>query len=273
VRYYLSTIADVDYDWNPETETGKMIYIHKMGPLAKKYQLGLELAEFCISDNCQNPADVMPFFEENTRDYTSQLLLHAPFNELMPHTNEPLLIGVCDIRYGQSYALAERYGCEKMIVHANFVPSLYFESWFIEKQTDYWKRFMDEHPGNCILCVENVMEARPELITEIVARVNNPRFRMCLDIGHANLFPVTVEGWLEASAPYLSHLHIHNNNGPVLSGPPAAGDLHHGLGNGIIDYEAILKKADALVPEGLTATIESVEAESSCSWLKEKGFI
>lgn len=273
MRYYLSTIADVEYDWNPETQTGSMCYVHNMGPLAAKYHIGLELAEFCISDNCENPSPIMPFFEENVRDFTPQLLLHAPFNELMPHAIEPLLTGVCDTRYNQSYRLAEKFGCEKMIVHANFVPSLYFESWFIEKQTAYWKRFMDEHPGSCILCLENVMEARPELITEIVARVDHPRFRMCLDIGHANLQPVAVETWLEDGAPYISHLHIHNNNGPVLSGPPAAGDLHRGLGNGMIDYEAILKKADKLIPDGLTATVESVEAEASCIWLKEKGFI
>lgn len=273
MRYYISTIADNVFKWDEETQTGTMEYEHLTGPAAKEADIGLELAEFCVSSNCQEPESIMDFFRENAKNYTKELVFHAPYNELMPHAIEPLLVEITRKRYEQAYALCEEYGCTKMIVHANYIPSLYFESWFLSRQIEFWKSFLDTNRGKCQICIENVMESRPSLITDIVKAVDDDRFRMCLDIGHANLHPVPPEQWLEECAPYISHLHIHNNNGPTGGNIPSRGDLHNALSNGKIDYERLLKRADALIPDGLTATIESLDFADSVDWLKKKGFI
>ena len=70
-------------------------------------------------------------------------------------------------------------------------------------------------------------------------------------------------------------MHIHNNNGPTGStGFAGVGDLHRALGNGIIDYEKLLKKAEELIDcPDLTVTIETSEVKESVQWLREKGFI
>lgn len=273
LKYYLSTIADVDYGWNEEEESEIIHYVHHTGPVAKDFGLGLELAEFCISDNCENPAQIMEFFEANARDYTKDLVFHAPYNELIPHAIEPLVAKVAYDRYSQAYDMCEKYGCTKMIVHPNYIPTMYYESWFVPKQVEFWTKFLEEHPGKCIITLENVMEDHPSLIKDIVAKADNPRLRMCLDVGHANLHPVKPMDWIKECCEYISHMHIHNNNGPVTEGNASLGDKHRALGDGIMDMEALLRTADELCPEGLTAAVESYAIEDSCSWLKEHDFI
>ncbi len=271
MKFYLSTIADVDFSWDDETQTESIQYVHRTGPAAKENGLGLELAEFCIAENCAHPEKVSSFFKENMT-YSPDLILHAPYNELLPHAIEPAVVTVAEMRYGEAYALCEKYGLQKMVVHGNFNPLLYYPEWFIDRNIKFWKKFLAEHPGNCIIVLENVMESYPSLITDIVKGVDDPRFRMCLDIGHANLHPVAPEIWLEECAPWLSHLHIHNNKGPVPGSFAAAGDLHSALGNGIIEMEKLLKRANEINPD-MTASLESNEIIDSVNWLKEKGFI
>ena len=141
----------------------------------------------------------------------------------------------------------------------------------IEKEYDLLL-FLAEHPEGAVICVENVMENDPELILSILRRVDDPRLRMCLDVGHANLSTVDPADWIRQCAPFISHYHIHNNNGAPKEGQPSRGDLHRALGNGIIDMEAILRKAEELTPDA-TAAIESYEPEASVEWLKEHRFI
>ena len=275
MRFYLSTIGDVIDNWDEETQTEIISYAHNVEPIAKEYGLGLELTEFCISENCDDPSKVMDFFLENTK-YTDDLLFHAPYNELLPHAIEPAVVRIAEQRYDESYKMCLEYGVKKMIVHANYIASLYFSGFFITQQIKFWKKFLSTHPGDTKIVIENVMENEPFLITKIVEGVNDERFKMCLDTGHANLHPEkTLDEWLEECAPYISHMHIHNNNGPTGStGFAGAGDLHRALGNGIIDYEKLLKKAEELIDcPDLTVTIETSEVKESVQWLREKGFI
>ena len=48
---------------------------------------------------------------------------------------------------------------------------------------------------------------------DIVKGVDEPRLKLCLDVGHVNAYSkIPVTDWLENWAPYLSHFHIHNND-------------------------------------------------------------
>jgi sugar phosphate isomerase/epimerase len=89
---------------------------------------------------------------------------------------------------------------------------------------------------------------------------------LCLDVGHANVCrkDVPLEAWVEEFAPYLAHVHLHNNDG--------AGDRHAGLYDGALDIEALMRLADDLAPEA-TFTIESIEAENSLERLFDSGVV
>ena len=114
--------------------------------------------------------------------------------------------------------------------------------------------------------LENVLEGEPDMTATIVEQVNDPRFQLCLDIGHANseVSDVPVEQWVRRWADRLGHVHIHNNEG--------GWDTHSGLGEGCIPMEQTLKLLEELAPEA-TWTLETLEAEPSCRWLAERGWL
>ena len=115
-------------------------------------------------------------------------------------------------------------------------------------------------------------EKDPDLILGILKGVEDPRLRMCLDVGHANLSDTEPIEWLRRCAPYISHYHIHNNFGAPKEGRRSWGDRHLALGNGNIDMKALLDLAEELTPDA-TAAIESYAPEDCVEWLKENGFI
>ena len=83
MKYLVSTISDVA----TEEENGdweKLTYIDRTRPLCVENGLGIEIAEFCITDNMEHSFDdVMPHVEECAAAVSLQTL-HAPYNELFP---------------------------------------------------------------------------------------------------------------------------------------------------------------------------------------------
>jgi len=272
MKYYISTISDVvceegDGDWE------KLSYQKRSAPLAKANGLGIEIAEFCISDNMDNSfEEVLPHVEYNA-SMAEDKSLHAPYNELYPMAIEPLVVEVAYKRYVQTLGYCKRFGAAKMVVHANYIEEEYFPVWFVNRHIDFWKRFLDENPLDGVtICVENVQENDPDLILDILKGVDHPGLRMCLDVGHANLSNIAPDEWLRRCAPYISHYHLHNNYGAPKEGRRSWGDKHLSLGDGIIDMKALLKLAEELTPNA-TAALESYEPEKCVQWLKDNGFI
>ena len=271
MQYLISTITDVvceegNGDWE------QLTYTERTAPLAVKNGLGLELAEFCITDNMENSFEkVLPHVEKCAAAVELKTL-HAPYNELFPMAIDPKIVAVAYDRYDKSWQYCLRFGASKMIVHANYVEDLYYPSWFVNRHVAFWQRFLREHPEKIVICVENVMERTPKMLLEIVQKVNDPRLRLCLDVGHANLSDVNPIEWLRAWAPYISHYHIHNNDGPLPGQRRNMGDKHAALDKGNIDMLALLRTAEELTPDA-TAAVESYEPEACVRWLRQVGFI
>ena len=113
--------------------------------------------------------------------------------------------------------------------------------------------------------LENVLEREPAWILDIIKGVDNPRLRMCLDIGHVSAYSnVPVMDWLEVCAPYISHFHIHNNDGTM--------DQHNALNDGRIPMREFFLRAEELCLDA-TFTLELMEAEPSVRWLLENDVI
>ena len=112
MKYYISSIADVvceeaDGDWE------KLSYIDRTAPLAAANGLGIEIAEFCISDNMDNRfEEVLPHVLRNIAA-VPYVVLHAPYNELFPMAIEPLIVDVAYRRYAQTLGYCKRFGASK----------------------------------------------------------------------------------------------------------------------------------------------------------------
>lgn len=231
------------------------------GKVAKQYGLGLEIAQYCTAWNMDEHFRETDQVVRQEVEGCSNLVLHAPFNELFPCAIDPKARALAAQRYRQAIHLARNYGAKKVVIHGGYHPRMYYPQWYVEQSAAFWTDFLKEDVDTTI-ALENVLEERPGWLAEIVQQVDDPRLQLCLDVGHANVYSeVPVEQWLEQLAPYLSHFHIHNNDG--------SWDTHCPLTEGNIPMEAFLAKAERLCPEA-TFTLELMDSEASVRWLLER---
>lgn len=243
-RLFLSTIAD------DAVQT------------AREFGLGVELAQFCLAENMdKTPPDVQASLDAALE--VPRRVLHAPFAELCPAAIDPLVRAVTRRRFLQAAALAKRYGAEKMVVHSGFIPLVYYPEWFAPQSAAFWREFLNDVDG-LTLCVENVMETSPDALRQIAEQVNDPRLRICFDVGHAFCQSGELAPWLDALAPYSSHVHLHNNHGSF--------DEHLGLPDGTLDIAAVIRQLEALAPQA-TYTLEVRSARASVEWLLKEGLL
>lgn len=242
MEFYLSTIA-------PDA-----------GELARQHGLGIEIADFCTAMNIDDRFAETDTLVRRQTEGISRRLYHGPFNELFPCAIDPLARKLAARRFRQALELAQNYGAKKLILHGGFLPSVYYPVWYVEQSILFWKDFLRDTPGNTEICLENVLEPTPDMLLSIVQGVNDPRLRLCLDVGHVNAYsPVPALDWITAWGPWLSHSHLHNNDGTA--------DTHSPLASGTLPMLSILRS----LPEPSTATLELPTIGNSLTWLEENG--
>lgn len=242
--------------------------------LARAYGIGLELNHTCISEMLDlSNRDAL--LEEIRRDMDAsgadtpqKLLLHGPFTEIYPAAIDYRARELGMQRLNEAYEVAETLGVTRMIVHNGWLPFIYFKSWQTEKGALFWQAFLRDKPADFELCIENVLEDEPDMLVDMMRQIDDPRIRLCLDIGHANAvtaknLPVT--RWIQRLAPYLAHFHLHNNDG--------SGDTHAAFDAGSIDMQEILQTIDRCCADDVTYTIEAREPLPCLAWLKAHQYL
>ncbi|MGM9603367.1 MAG: sugar phosphate isomerase/epimerase family protein [Faecousia sp.] len=241
-RFYISTIA-------PDGAEA-----------ARKHGLGLEIAEYCTAWNMDEQFRETDAAVRQKLEGIGGRVLHAPFNELFPCAIDPKARALAAERYRQAMELAVQYGAEKVIIHGGYNPGIYYPVWYVEQSIKFWKAFLKDAPGVPIV-LENVLEETPDLLLDIVKGVDHPHLKLCLDVGHVNAYSqIPVMDWLTQCCPYLSHFHIHNNDG--------SRDSHCALHQGTVPMQELLTAALQLCPNA-AFTLEVTEAEPSVNWLEE----
>ncbi len=227
--------------------------------LARAYGAGLELDEFCTAANMDEPNVLFwqKQVEEKMRS-VRRFIFHAPFAELSPAAVDPLIAQVSRRRLEQIYAFAAAYGVKRMVVHSGFIPHYHFDEWYIEQSIAFWISYLQDKPEDFQLLLENVLDQNPKVLTDVVEGVNDTRLQLCWDVGHAFVHANRPwQDWLQAFAPYLAHVHIHDND--------LVRDLHLPLGEGLLPLREII---DAIEEVGCpTYTIENMQATNSLIWL------
>ena len=245
--FYLSTIAD------------------DAAECAAAFGLGLEIAEYCTACNMDEEFSATDAVVREKMALAKRFTLHAPFNELFPSAIDPKAVALAHSRLSQAVTLAGDYGIRKVVIHAGYMPRMYYRSWFEERSILFWKEFLRDKPTDVTLCLENVFEEEPEMLRSIVETVDDPRLRLCLDVGHVNCYsPVSVERWMDCCGPWLAHFHLHSNAGDF--------DAHGDFGTGTVPMETVLRLAEELCPYA-TAALETLRARPSVQWLAERGFL
>ncbi len=242
-RLYLSTI---------DREAGKV---------ARQYGLGIEIAEFCTAWNMDRELPAVEKTLKETLTGVSRRVLHGPFNELFPCAIDPKARQLAAYRFSQAAALAQAYGAGKLVLHGGFNPQMYYPQWYVEQSILFWREFLTKLPEGLTVCVENVLEPTPDMLLDIIRGVEDSRLRLCLDVGHVNAYSrIPAKTWLTECGAYLSHLHIHNNDGTW--------DTHSALYEGTLPIRELLDIA--MRETEATATLELPKCEPSVRWLLEE---
>ena len=228
---------------------------------AREYGFGLEIAEFCTAWNIDRRFKLTDSRVRESLQGVSRSILHAPSNELFPCAIDEKARELAAYRYRQAIDLAKRYGSKKVVIHGGYHPWMYYPVWYVGQSVSFWKDFLKEDPGVEIV-LENVLETQPDLILEILEGVDDPRLRMCFDVGHINAYSyIPIMDWLETCAPWIGHIHVNNNDGRE--------DLHQSLPDGSIPMKELLRRIQDLCPDA-TVTLEVTEAKSSLEWLQQE---
>lgn len=244
----------------------KAVYISTIAPdapdIARAFGFGLEIAEYCTAYNMDERFGETHAAVSGKISGVERLTFHAPFNELFPCAIDPRARKLAMERYKQALELSVSYGARRMVIHGGFNPSMYFPVWYTEQSVPFWKEFLEDVPGDMLICLENVTEPEPDMLMDIIAGVSDDRLRICLDIGHANAYSKrTPLEWLRSCAPAIAHFHVHNNHGDF--------DAHNALFDGSIPMPELLCAIDSLCPTA-TVALEVLEARPSAEWLLER---
>lgn len=187
--------------------------------------------------------------------------LHLPFFDLQPGSADALVRqATCD-RLCRALETAALYNPAHMVGHGAYNRFLYARSFpdWAKRAADTWAQALTAWPDHPPLYLENTHETDPATVAGLVAalRARLPeaqaeRVGICFDVGHWNSFADgrhqhNLDEWLDALAPFLGHLHLHDNDGSF--------DHHLGPGQGTIPFDTLfgLLARHSLQP---TATFE-----------------
>ena len=99
------------------------------------------------------------------------------------------------------------------------------------------------------------------MLAEIIRQVDDPRIRMCLDVGHVNAYSkISAMEWLDQCEDLIAHVHVHNND--------TSSDSHSQLWDGTVPMKQWLDNLEEKCPEA-TVTLELMDAAPSVRWLLE----
>jgi sugar phosphate isomerase/epimerase len=222
-------------------------------PYAERLQGGLELHMFadpallCCNGDMSRAVDR---YESELAGFSGILGFHGAFYDMVSASVDPEVVALTLRRYRQGLGIATRLGGDYIIFHANYMGGWklanYRAGWH-ERQVAFWRIFAAEAAEQGIyVLLENMWAPDPGILLDVLAAVDNPYMRACLDVSHAALYSeVPLSKWIDVLAPYLHVSHLNNTDGML--------DNHLPLGKGIIDYQEILNQLRSLpVPPMLT---------------------
>lgn len=225
----------------------------------------LELQDFIMPDNLENPA-LIKEYRVMLAGFEGEITLHGPYLNLAPTSIDKLVKVVAERRYLQGVEAAQKIGAQHLVVHSFYDTTTGYQGYdrmWLDDNVKFWTAFLDKIRGSGVtILLENVYDRNPETFAELIAIINSPHFRSCIDLGHANcLSDYHPCRWIERVGGY--YLHISDNNG--------RNDGHLGIGCGNIDYLRISREL-ASYPELYLISEVNDEFEKQfqgLQWLKK----
>ncbi len=253
-----------------------MIYISQLLELKELYQLmaeypvGLEVISFSIGSVLDELEDSINYYEKELGGLRGgvPLTFHGPFLDLFPGSCDERVKNLARERFEASYKAAQAFGVRQMIFHTGYIPNYYPDQYWLLNTIEFWRDFLNDKLETHTFYIENVLDPDWELLKQIVDQINHPHFKVCLDVGHVNVYSQKdVSEWIKVLGERIGYVHLHNNDGTK--------DSHNGLQKGTLPMREILRLLKRYAPNAhLSLEIGNErELRDSLAWLSESDFL
>lgn len=158
--------------------------------------------------------------------------LHAPFFELYVGSLDFHIREVSRHKIRKAFQLIEVFRPRSIVCHLGFEENKhgYKEAEWFERSLEGWEHLLELAAAHeTPMMLENTYETSPVQHEKMLAALDSPYARFCLDVGHVMAFARnTWQDWLPALEPWLGQLHLHDNHG--------IRDTHLAPGQGLFDF-------------------------------------
>jgi len=197
----------------------------------------------------------------------SPLSMHGPIFGMDPGSADPEVLDLTWRTWRWARDLGVALGVEHVVAHgdraalADDVPA------WMARALEFWRSFLDESPPHLTFYVENTFEASVAQVAELVDRLDHPRVKANIDIGHAHCETErTVVEAVEFFGSRLGYAHLHTNDG--------RGDQHLALGADNFPSYEVCCALEEHAPDAIWCLEAAPEGRvDSLRWLTEKGFL
>ena len=233
--------------------------------LRDKLNVGFEYNDFFIPSLLDNEKELRKRIDayKNIGGFNT---IHGVFFDICFNSSDELMKNASYKRARQTLDIARELGCKKIVFHTNYIigfNSQDYKDMWVSGNAIAYKQFLKEYKDIEIL-IENMFDRDDELIRELIEEVNDPRFRMCLDLAHANLSDESISDWIKNCKKYVSHIHINDNFKDF--------DSHLAIGCGSMDYDYIISELNKMDDISILIEVKTTEDFiKSYDYLVKKG--
>lgn len=196
-------------------------------------------------------AEILTGMGKAFNDSGLSVTIHGPYMDMSPGGADEGVRRLTEEQFSRLISATIPLKPEVIVLHAGY-DERYFDgdtSLWLAQSVKTWTPLVKEaEEAGTVLALENIFEARPDTLKELMEATGSPNLRVCIDSGHLNLYSaVAMEEWFSTLGPYIAELHIHDNHG--------VRDSHLPVGDGTVDFELFFRLAGEYA-SGPVKTIE-----------------
>jgi sugar phosphate isomerase/epimerase len=199
---------------------------------ATNHNFQFEIIDFAFADLLDIKNDklaTIEFYKNKIRNGENKIIsIHGAFLDLYLNSPDKKIKKVAEQRIIENLRIADELNIKHTVFHTNSLPmmgnSFYYKNW-ITTQVNFWKKHLPKYKTTVLL--ENMWDKTPNLLDEVLNKVNSKKLKVCFDTGHCNVFSnVKMENWFKTLRNKITYIHINDNAGDMDSElPPGMGTI------------------------------------------------
>lgn len=180
--------------------------------------IGIEIQDFFNTDLLDgNWQDTVNGYQQKIKDLKGTISIHGPFLDLKPGSPDKRIADVTKDRYFQAIKIAKSLKASRLVFHSQLNPTIkdpQYREYVINAQLGFWEELLEEiQEEDMFFLIENIADYDYEFIVELVKRINSPKVKVCLDVGHVLCNShLSIEDWIQGLGSDIKHIHLHWND-------------------------------------------------------------